>query len=571
MREVSRRRLLESGAALGLAGILPQSTVAGGVVSELEHSSPDLAKFVQSLPRLGERSPDATVWGVPYHEVSIEEASHSFHPDLPDTTIWGYDGQFPGPIIEGERYRPLAVHFDNSGLPSEHLFEIDERIGGTTTENYVNYDGPVPDVRNVTHVHGLNIRPESDGQAEMWTSPDGVRGPRFSRSIQYLPNRQERLTSSYHDHTRGISRLNNYAGLFGPYYIRSHWEDFLPLPEGKYDVPLVIADRSFNDDGSLHYPDEFIPNFAGDTATVNGAAWPYMEVEPRPYRFRLINLSNGRTYDMGLEKDGDHDHGGGEVPMLHQFSAGHGFLDSIVSIGHGGDMESLVLAPFERADIVVDFSGHAGETFTVTNDAEFPYGGGGGHHGDSSGSSEGDGEDDPAELPELMEFRVADTASTAAHGADPTTMRLPSWNNTAEVQHVDATRKITMQMTMDEHGLAKHTLNEKDWGDGIDVKPRLGSTEVWELENSTMHTHPIHLHLVSFRVLSRESQDDSGGRRPPLPNERGGKDTVRVNPNETVRIAVEFGDYTGKFPFHCHVLEHEEHDMMRSFEVQSRY
>jgi spore coat protein A len=123
-----------------------------------------------------------------------------------------------------------------------------------------------------------------------------------------------------------------------------------------------------------------------------------------------------------------------------------------------------------------------------------------------------------------------------------------------------------MEMDM-ENGLMVHNLNGKEWGDDVQVKPQLGSTEIWELENDTMHTHPIHLHLVEFEVLERERHDDPHGSRPPLPNERGGKDVVRVNPGETVRIAAQFGDFAGRYPFHCHILEHEELDMMRPFEV----
>jgi FtsP/CotA-like multicopper oxidase with cupredoxin domain len=582
MRELSRRLLLKLSAGLGVTGVASHSAGAdeGDDDSGVGHSSPDLEKYVQALPRPGERSPDGTYRGADYHEVAVEAAEHSFHPDLGATTIWGFDGQFPGPIIAGRRGQRLAVRFDNSDLPNEHLFEVDERIPGTTTANYVGYDGPVPEVRTVTHVHGLNVDPANDGQAEMWTSPDGVTGPRFVEEIQELPNRQSRLTSSYHDHTRGISRLNNYAGLVGAYYIRSREEAQLALPDGEYDVPLVLADRSFNDDGSLYYPDEFVPNFAGDTPTVNGAAWPYVEVEPRRYRFRFLNVSNGRTYDIGLETEGDGHDAADDVPMLHQISPGHGFLDEVVSIGHGGDMESLVVAPFERADVVVDFSGHAGETFTVTNDAEFPYEGetehddgmsgmsedGGEHDDGGHGGDGGHGNDGHPQIGELMQFRVADAVSEPDDTADPTALRLPN-RNRVNPEAARRTREVTMGMRMDEYGLMVHDLNGKAWGDGIDVKPQLGSTEIWELENETNHTHPIHLHLVEFEVLERDRGDDQHAPRPPLPNERGGKDVVRVDPGETVRIAAKFGDFTGQFPFHCHILEHEEHDMMRSFEV----
>ncbi|UTF54845.1 multicopper oxidase family protein [Natronosalvus rutilus] len=554
-----------------------------------EHSSPDLEKFKDELKIPEERAPDGKRRGADYHEISVEETTHSFHSDLDDTTIWGFDGQFPGPVLTARKGERLAVEFDNSGMPDEHLFNVDTNVEGTTSENYVGYDSPVPEVRTVTHFHGLKVDPANDGQAEMWTSPDGVEGPRFVNAVQELPNRQDRLTTMYHDHARGISRLNNYAGLVGPYRIKSKQEDEMNLPDGEYDVPLVLADRSFTDDGELFYPSMFMANVAGDVATVNGTAWPNMEVEPRKYRFHIINVSNGRTYDLGLDNDDEEAHGG---PALHQISAGHGFLEEVVSIGHHGDMESLVLAPFERAEVIVDFSEYAGETFTVTNGAMFPYNGDGGHDDgghDMNGMDMGDGDDDMDHgdddmdhgeggmghgdmdhpmIHEIMQFRVTDDVSEPDTTADPATLRLPNRKG-PDPNAAKTTRKVTMEMGMDDNGLMIHTLNGKRWSDPIEYKPQLGSTEIWELENTDDHTHPIHLHLVEFDVIDRERHHSHDDPQPPEPNERGGVDVVKVNPGETVRIAVKFDTYTGKFPFHCHVLEHEEHDMMRMFEVVS--
>jgi FtsP/CotA-like multicopper oxidase with cupredoxin domain len=597
MDRLSRRRLMKAGAALGAVGALP----FGAAEEDDQHhaswdGSPGLAKFAQPLPRLEKRQAERRGWRGAYHEISVEEATHSFHPDLPDTTIWGFDGQFPGPIVESWQNRPAYVRFDNSGLPDEHLFEVDEGIRGTTTENYHDYDGPVPEVRTVTHFHGLNAPTASDGQADMWTSPGGVEGPRFSRSVQEIPNRNARISTVYHDHARGISRLNNYAGLTGAYLLKSWREAFMPLPDDEYDVPLVLADRAFHDDGSLYYPDEFVANFAGDVATVNGAAWPKMQVEPRRYRFRILNPSNGRTYGLKLAReggddggDGDHgsedgDHGGEDdsgVPSIYQISAGHGFLEDVVEIGHGGDMETLLIAPFERAEVIVDFSEHAGETLTVTNHAQFPYSGGshdggGGHDdgmsgmdsdgmdGSDGGMDDGGGHDDGGEQPqihEIMQFEVAEESHGWDRSRHPTELRMPD-RHLPDGDDAQETRQVSMEMVMGSNP-SLHTLNGKRWGDPIEIEPELGSTEVWEISNSSMHTHPLHLHLVEFSVIGRGPD----GTEPPHPNERGGKDVVRVNPDETVRIAVNFGDYAGKYPFHCHVLEHEEHEMMRMFEV----
>jgi FtsP/CotA-like multicopper oxidase with cupredoxin domain len=564
--KLTRRRLLQACAALGAASAVPGYATA--------ESEPDLEKFVQPLPIPSVREPDGKRKGADYHEISLREFEQQVHPDLPPTTFWGFDGTVPGPVVKARRNQRVKLRFDNSGLPSDHLFDIDDRIHGTSPEDYPDHDGPVPDVRTVIHQHGLNVEPESDGQATAWKSPDGTTGPRFAKHVHDLPNRQPRMTATYHDHALGVSRLNNYAGLNGFYVIESPHEQRLNLPSGEYDVPVMLQDKTFEADGSLHYPSSFVPNFAGDTAFVNGAVWPYMEVEPRRYRFRLVNQSNGRTFDLALEDGHDDDedngdHGDGhsndaDVPLLYQFAPDQGFLNDVVPIGPGRDLESLVLGPFERAEVVVDFSGHEGETLTVTNDAAFPFAGGQGGGGDHGGDDgHGGGGDSETHLGEIMQFRVMDpdheVVDDSAHPLDLSLPTHPGYNEQAAKE----TRHMTMGMRM-ENGLTTHVLNGKTFSDGgVDAKPQLGTTEVWELENNTMHTHPIHLHLVEFRVIGRGPD----GTEDPAPNERGPKDVVRVDPDETVRIITKFGDFTGQYPWHCHVLEHEEQAMMRPFQV----
>lgn len=510
--------------------------------SDLTAQSPDLERYVQPLPIPDVREPDEERADSDYYEISIEKFTQSLHPDLPDTTLWGFDGAFPGPTIEAERDRPVEVRFDNSSLPEEHLFGVDERITGTSPEDYPDYDGPVPEVRTSTHFHGLNIAPESDGQSTAWVAPDGTTGPRFETEVQEVPNRQARMTGFYHDHAWGITRLNVYAGMAGFYAITSPAEEELDLPEGEYDVPLLLQDRSFNEDGSLDYPDTWVSEFPGDTAVVNGAVWPYLEVEPRRYRFRLANGSNARSYNLRFEPDSDVD-----APTMYQFAPDQGFLESVVPIGPGGELDSLVLTPFERAEVVVDFSEYAGETLTVTNDAEFPY------QGENSGS----------DLEELLQIRVADPDEPPADpSADPTTLDLPSPELPDEDDAVEV-REMTMSMTV-EDDLVVHLLNDaRMFDEDSIVRPELGTAEIWELENPTGMTHPIHPHLVGFEVIGRgpDGTDD------PYPNERGEKDTVRVDPGETVRILAEFGDFTGMYPWHCHMLEHEDNAMMLMFEV----
>jgi spore coat protein A len=545
--ELSRRQLMQAGIALGAVGVGPLSTEAAG-------SSPDLEKFVQPLPVPSVLEPDGKRRGVDYYDVSLEPVEQQVHPDLPPTTFWGFEGSVPGPVIKARRNERVKLRFDNSALPSDHLFEIDERIGGTSAADYDHYDGEVPDVRTVIHQHGLNVEWESDGQAEAWKSPGGATGPRFEKHVHDVPNRQPRTTTTYHDHALGISRLNNYAGLNGFYVIEGERERALNLPSGAYDIPIMLQDKTVESDGSLHYPDTFVPNFAGDTAFVNGAVWPYLEVEPRRYRFRLVNQSNGRTFALSLANDD-----GSDAPTLYQFAPDQGYLEDVVDIGPDGTLDSLTLGPFERAEVVVDFADYAGETVTVTNDAGFPFSGG--ESDDHGGGGDHDGGGDHPELTDIMQFRVTDD-EVRDETADPRTLSLPTVPG-YEVEAARETREMTLGMEMRD-GIPTHVLNGKTFEDeGDHATPQLGTTEVWEFHNETMHTHPIHVHLVEFRVVGRGED----GTHPPAPNERGPKDVVRVDPGETVRIVTQFGDFTGQYPWHCHVLEHEERGMMRPFEV----
>lgn len=539
MTKLSRRKLLaasSAGASLGLLGV--STSAIGGAAAQ--SSELDLEKWVQELPVPDVREPDGQHEGAEYHEVTLSEFEQQLHPDLPATTVWGFDGSYPGPTIRAHSGEPVALRFDNSQLPDDHLLDVDDSIGGTQTEDYPHYDGPVPDVRNSVHVHGANVPPESDGQSMAWRSPDDETGPGYVTDVQTIPNAQDRATLLYHPHSLGLTRLNVYAGLVGCYEIVSEAEENLALPDGEHDVPLLLQDRSFEEDGSISYPEEWVSEFSGDTAVVNGAVWPSLEVEPRRYRFRIVNGSNARSFDLSLANED-----GTDVPTIYQIAPSHEFLESVVSIGAGETMPSLTLTPFERAEVVVDFSEYAGETLTLTNDAAFPY------MGENSGS----------DLADLVQFRVTEETVDDA-SAHPTDLDLPEPTD-HDPDHARRTRTHTMGMEVADGGV-RHVLNDRGMlDDGGTVRPHLNRTEIWELENDTALTHPIHLHLVKFRVLGRGPD----GTDEPDPNEQGPKDVVRVDPDETVRIAAEFGDYTGAYPWHCHMLEHEDHSMMQMFDV----
>jgi spore coat protein A len=373
----------------------------------------------------------------------------------------------------------------------------------------------------------------------------------------------------YHDHAIGQTRLNSYAGLTGIYFIRDDEEDALGLPRGDYEVALIIQDRSFASDGSLTYPisesagsadhpGPWLPEFFGDTILVNGKVWPHLAVEPRKYRLRILNGSNARFYRLRLS-DGR--------PFV-QVGTDQGLLPSPVEVRRS------VLAPAERADVIVDFRRARG-AIRLLNDAPTPFPGG--------------EAPDRRTTANVMEFRVTRPLASPDRTRIPATLRAiaPLPEQAAKV------RSMAFREYEDANGEPIMVLlNARRWDAPVTIRCRLGDTEVWHLINPTDDTHPIHLHLVRFQVLDRQKFDTKaylqawGAERPgegpdpipvapflrgarvrPPPQERGWKDTVRADPGEVVRIVARFDGYPGKYPWHCHMLEHEDNEMMLRFEV----
>ena len=265
-------------------------------------------------------------------EVRLVPFKHKAHRDLPPATIWGYNGMWPGPTFEVRRGEPLFVKWLNH-LPTTHFLPVDTTIHGAG-------EG-VPEVRTVTHVHGAQVWPDSDGYPDAWVTSDGKAGSVAAADPCHYPNDQAATTLWYHDHALGITRLNVYAGLAGFYLIRDDEEDTLNLPSGPYEIPLMIQDRKFGVDGSLLYPPPqngthpmWMQEFFGDTICVNGKAAPFFEVEPRKYRFRLVNGSNSRFYHLGL------------VPAVRIAQHALGFQDANVD----GDMGPMTVAAINAAD-----------------------------------------------------------------------------------------------------------------------------------------------------------------------------------------------------------------------------
>lgn len=542
------------------------------------HSSPNLAKWVDEVPRPAVAEPSGTKDGDPHYEIEMRVVEQKLHRDLPPTTVFGYDGQYPGPTIAARQGEPISVRWKND-LPDEHILPVDTTVKAEKTP----YDSD--GVWAVTHLHGGNVAPESDGQGGMWFTSNYERtGPRFEQKDYHYPNDQPASTLWYHDHAPGITRLNVYAGLAGLYLLRSDREEELGLPAGEYEIPLVFQDRRFEGDGSLFYPsttddrDDDLPHPTivhqcyGDTSVVNGKAWPRLSVKPRKYRFRLLNGANSRYYRLKLfEYDEAIGETGADGPEFVGIGNDGGLLTEPVRVE-----DRLELGPGQRFDVVVDFSEHAGETLLLQNDAPAPYLGSGGAD-----------PDDDLSLPEALLVDVG-TEDVSDHSRVPDTLA-----NVPDVDPTDAIRNRHLPLTMrtDEHGRMFHLLGSEEDSSGhrmddpVTERVRSGDVEIWSFENSTGMTHPMHLHVVHYQVLGREPTSeydpdadgiDMAELESPEPFEQGWNDTVSVDPGEVVHIAVPFGeyegkfnDYTGRYMWHCHMLEHEDYDMMRPFEIVS--
>ena len=454
----------------------------------------NLEAFVDPLPILPTAKPaaiqpvDAKSDAAALYRLEMRAISAKVHRDVPPTTFWTYGNGFPGPTIEAHRDQPICVQWANH-LPEQHFLPIDYKLCGAERNH--------PEVRTVVHLHGGRVPAESDGYPESWYAT--------GKSATYsYPNRQDAAMLWYHDHAMGIERLNVYAGLFGAYVIRDSDEDGLNLPRGKYEIPLLLCDRMLRQDGQLYYPislnpeGPWVPEVFGDCFLVNGKLLPYLEVEPRKYRFRILNASNARFYRLTMENG----------QSLHQIGTDQGLLGEPVAV------KRLQLAGGERADVIVDFSESAGEQIVLRNDI----------------------------LP-LLQFRVAKGRVTDTSSLPRT---LKPFVPIPEKEAV-----VTRTLTLNEYDnlIGKPMgmlLNGSRWQAPVTETPRHGSVEIWQLINLTPDTHPIHLHQVRFQVLDRQpilvpaylSSRTLSFRGPavaPAANEAGWKDTVRVEARGVTR------------------------------------
>ena len=534
---ITRRAFLQR------SGLLA-TTLAGGtkqVFRAMAHAAPTMAAAldVNTLPKFADplplpviarpqgrkASPVEPKRSVPFYRIQAQATENKVHRDLPATRFWSFGPSVPGPTFETRAGEPLLVEWVNA-LPSTHFLPIDQTIHGAEPDK--------PAVRTVVHLHGAKTRPESDGYPEDWIVPG-------KSSLYYYPNEQDAAMLWYHDHALGINRLNVYAGLLGAFVIRDNMEDALNLPAGKYEVPLILYDRLLTREGQLLYPvspdpqSPWVPEVFGNAILVNGKLFPYLDVEPRKYRFRVLNGSNARIYHLSFEQENSAD----ALPF-HQIGSDQGLLPAPVSLTR------LELAPGERADLLVDFREHRATRPVLKSDAF-----------------------------DVMQFRVSSAKVDDASSLPPTlrpVVRIPE-------SQASQTRLLTLDEYVNKQGnSAMLLLNATHWKMPVTEKPVLGSTEIWTFINPTNDTHPIHLHLVRFQILDRQTYEPwlfqtkrqlhfLGSPEPPEPNQAGWKDTVQAYSRMVTRIIVPFEGFSGRYVWHCHILEHEDNEMMRPYEV----
>lgn len=535
---------------------------------DVDPSKPDtIPKFVDELPIPKVLKPEDRKDGYDYYEVEMKAAKHKFHKDFKETLIFGYNGMYPGPTFQTMKGQAVKVKWINN-LPFNHFLPVDKTIDGATGN---------PEVRTVVHLHGANVAPDSDGHPDAWFSRNyKYTGRKYSRQVYEYPNQQQAATLWYHDHALGATRLNIYAGLAGFYFIHDFHEQALPLPKGKYDIPLMIQDKSFNPDSSLFYPDRPNPpesnilpsitrRFIGNTMVVNGKVWPYLNVEPRKYRFRILNASNTNGYVFRLLDEQNNEQ------TFEQIGTDGGLLAKKNSI------KSFPLDPAERIDVVVDFSKLQGKTLTLQTVGEaLPPAGPG---------------------PFVMQFRVGSSKVEDPSFVPEVLLPFEKLDKDKAIK----TRRFVLNTTdRDIYERIFLRINHMGFRDPATEYPEFDSIEIWEFANNVFVpnippnvppniSHPMHLHLVQFQVLNRqrfnvntlnETEWVENGQgiefidqepEPPDSSENGWKDTVRAEAGKVTRIIVHFNNYTGEYVWHCHILEHEDHDMMRPYRIVKKY
>ncbi|HTU76979.1 MAG TPA: multicopper oxidase domain-containing protein [Trebonia sp.] len=583
----------------------------GGTADATVPKTPPLKKYVDPLPRPLTAIGDPYAYpGADYYEITMIADLWQFHRDLGEAEVWGYWAGNPhdrfqpigmgylGPTISVTRDRPTVIKYRNA-LPTTHLFQsvVDLIHQGNTQVTPPPYKGmgalpPDLNVWNVVHQHGGFTPPQSDGMPLQSFSPEGVHAPSYAtldpsrvepnEAIYAYTNHERASMLWYHDHGLALTSLNVYAGLAGLYLVRDPADESLGLPKGEFEVPLILQDRTFYPDGSLAYTMTEVEG--ADTPVVNGKAYPFLAVQARRYRLRILNASNERFWRLRFEVD---------RTVLPETSLPFWLIGTDAGFRAPLQMLNFLMGPAERYDLIVDFSQvPAGTTVTLLNynaPVHFP-------------GIPGDG----PEISEIMQFRVTERLSGPDQTTPPRQLALPP---VAAIRPGPGTRR--REWVVYQHEIFQPmTFNAIPFMAPSEDFVKAGSTEIWEYINPNHDAHPMHVHLVSFQVLNRQPIDAfayqadfeawiAGGRKlaekpvlasyftgppiPPDPDELlSNKDTVKVYPEMVTRIIIQEFDppqetiasipgsgseLPATYVHHCHILEHEDDDLMRPWTI----
>ncbi|KAK6859908.1 hypothetical protein PG995_003544 [Apiospora arundinis] len=428
-----------------------------------------------------------------YYEIEIKELKQQVYPDRGPATLVGYDGMSPGPTFQMQKGTESVVRFINKSKNP-----------------------------NSVHLHGSYSRAPFDGWAEDVTRPGEYKD-------YYYPNGQNARTLWYHDHAIDITAVNAYYGQAGVYVLHDAQEAALNLPSGNYDVPLVLSSKQYNNDGSLFSPASETTSLYGDVIHVNGQPWPYFKVEPRKYRFRFLDASISRTFQLYFESDK-------KVGKKQEFSV---IASDAGLLSAPQKVKDLYISMAERYEVVVDFSKFKGENVTLRNTRKIAA------------------DIDYLHTDKVMKFVVGKDSVEDKSSLPGALRTIPYPQDRTTIDH-------EFRFERKNGGWRINGVGFDDVANRVLAKPPRGRVETWKLINGGGGwSHPIHIHLVDFKVVSRKN-----GRAAVLPYEAAGlKDVVWLGPNEEVIVEANYAPWDGVYMFHCHNLIHEDHAMMAAFNV----
>jgi spore coat protein A, manganese oxidase len=507
-----------------------------------------LTKYVDPMPQPPVQTQDGWHNGVKRYDVHIRQAKVKMHSQLDSTTLFTYDGVFPGPSFHCTAYQPIYVRFIND-LPQNHILHAD------TTVRLMSGTGWGQSSRHVTRVQGADNPPAYDGHPLGFIYPG-------EESLYWYPNSHPAATLWYHDRTAGISRLNLYSGEAGFYVITDIFERNLNMPSGQYELEIMQTDRTFYSNGRLFYPDTWVPEFYGNVSVANGVIWPRLEVEPRKYRIHLLNGCLDRFLSMKLlqadsaGKVGPDSIGG---PAFYMVGTEQGLVQNTVVLNDPTKPNSprLLLAPSDRRDLIIDFAGQQGKYFLMHNNAPAPL----------------NGAFPQKPLPELWLVHVKVMTDSASIPMHPRSVRK------YQERAARLTRDVFLHEIKDSlGGVTTALLNDQTFTDPVTDFPKLNSTEVWRFINATSDVEPMHIPLVNFQVLDRtpfrvdmflldHSLIFTGPPEPPTEQELGYRDVVNATPGYVTRVVTSQFNRLGQFVYGCDLFSCGDNEMLRPYQV----